>query len=123
VLFRELTRAELREIKMLVTNSCANYDWEYGCLLLDEQCYMLYGPAYTISALCRYFRESVLPLCPVLEAVFSSERVVGADKECAVCGAGFQPSGRSLFCSDLCRAKSKRAQDRESLRKHRKNKT
>ena len=63
---RELTREEKRKIRVLVTKWCANYDKEYGCLPLDCECYML-GKCWT-GALCRYFREAVLPLDPALEA-------------------------------------------------------
>ena len=59
---RELTREEKRAIRALVTKWCANYDRECGCLPLDGECYML-GKCWT-GALCRYFREAVLPLDP-----------------------------------------------------------
>ena len=117
--FRELTRAELREMKQLAASMCANYDCDYGCLPLDGQCYIFYGVAYTNSSLCKYFKKAVLPLNPRLEAVFNSGGSDGAVKECAVCGAAFYPSGRSSFCSDLCRVKSKRIQDRNSKRRSR----
>lgn len=60
---RELTSKEKRSIKKLVTRFCANYDSEYGCLPLDCDCPM-FGICYTNSAMCRYFRESVLPNDP-----------------------------------------------------------
>lgn len=63
---RELTRDERKGIRKLVTEMCANYDREYGCLPLDCECYML-GKCWT-GAYCRYFREAVLPLDPVLAA-------------------------------------------------------
>ena len=63
---RELTREEKRAIRKLVFSLCANYDREYGCLPLDGPCYML-GKCWT-GAYCRYFREAVLPLDPVLMA-------------------------------------------------------
>ena len=59
---RELTRDERKGIRKLVTEMCANYDREYGCLPLDGECYML-GKCWT-GAYCRYFREAVLPLDP-----------------------------------------------------------
>lgn len=37
---RELTSREKSRIRKLVTNLCANYDKEYGCLPLDCDCYM-----------------------------------------------------------------------------------
>ena len=57
---RELTTQERRSIRKLVTGCCANYDRDYGCLPLDCECPML-GVCYTNSAMCRYFREALLP--------------------------------------------------------------
>lgn len=56
---RELTRDERRGIRKLVTEMCANYDRDYGCLPLDCECYML-GKWWT-GAFCRYFREALFP--------------------------------------------------------------
>lgn len=69
---RELTSKEKRSIKKLVTRFCANYDSEYGCLPLDCDCPM-FGICYTNSAMCRYFRESVLPNDPELQASLESQ--------------------------------------------------
>ena len=74
-LARELTREEKRAIRALVTKWCANYDRECGCLPLDGECYML-GKCWT-GALCRYFREAVLPLDPALEAALCSGSAAG----------------------------------------------
>ena len=68
---RELTREEKAKIRKLVKKWCANYDKECGCLPLDCECYML-GKCWT-GAYCRYFREAVLPLDPVLEAGLTAE--------------------------------------------------
>lgn len=68
---RELTGKEKRQIKKLVVSLCANYDKEYGCLPLDCDCYM-FGICYTNSALCKRFREALLPADPELQAVFES---------------------------------------------------
>ena len=68
---RELTRKEKTAIRSLVVTWCANYDREYGCLPLDSDSYML-GKCWT-GSYCRYFRESVLPLDPALEASLMSE--------------------------------------------------
>lgn len=57
---RELTREEKAAIRKLVTRLCANYDRDVGCLPLDCPCYML-EKCWT-GALCRYFREAVLPM-------------------------------------------------------------
>ena len=68
---RELTREEKTAIRKLVTRLCANYDRDMGCLPLDGSCYML-EKCWT-GALCRYFREAVLPNDPVLEASLAAE--------------------------------------------------
>lgn len=67
---RELTGREKQQIKKLITSRCANYDKEYGCLPLDCEC-PIFGICYTNSALCRRFRNALLPTDPELEAVFT----------------------------------------------------
>lgn len=47
---RELTRDERKGIRKLVTEMCANYDREYGCLPLAGECYML-GKCWTGAAI------------------------------------------------------------------------
>ena len=79
--YRELTGREKQRIKKLVTSLCANYDKEYGCLPLDCECPML-GICFTNSALCRYFRKSVLPEDTALEAVFTQTPTT----HCKQCG-------------------------------------
>jgi len=118
---RELSSEELKDMKRLATDMCANYDCKYGCLILNDKCYMSYGVAYTNTGMCKYFRKAVLPTNPQLEAVLSGENIDENMKQCAICGKTFYPSGRNRFCSDLCRTKSKRIQDRDSKRKQRKN--
>ena len=100
---RELTRDERKGIRKLVTEMCANYDRDYGCLPLDCECYML-GKWWT-GAYCRYFREAVLPLDPVLMA--------------SVCGRPVLPEGRQAYCSDACKAEGNRRRSRERMRKKR----
>lgn len=70
---RELTGREKQRIKKLITSLCANHDKEYGCLPLDYECPM-FGICYTNSALCSYFRKSVLPEDAELEAVFTAHQ-------------------------------------------------
>jgi len=73
---RELNREEKTVIRTLVVKWCANYDREFGCLPLDCECYML-GKCWT-GAYCRYFREAVLPLNPVLEVALNTEGLAAA---------------------------------------------
>lgn len=86
-----MTREEKAGIKRLVVSMCANYDRDCGCLPLDCECYML-DKCYT-RALCRYFREAVLPLDPALEAALCSEGAAPEMRLCPVCGGAFLPRG------------------------------
>ena len=95
----------------------ANYDREYGCLPLDCECYML-GKCWT-GAYCRYFREAVLPLDPVLTASICEDGPAPDTRLCAVCGRPFLPEGRQAYCSDACKAEGNRRRSRERMRKKR----
>ena len=111
---RELTVPERRSIRKLVTGSCANYDRDYGCLPLDCECPML-GICYANSAMCRYFRESVLPNDPELEAALQALPT----KRCQHCGKPFPVSGRRVYCSDKCADDARRKQTAARVRKYR----
>ena len=113
---RELSRDERKGIRKLVTEMCANYDRDYGCLPLDCECYML-GKWWT-GAYCRYFREAVLPLDPVLMASICEEGPAPDTRLCAVCGRPFLPEGRQAYCSDACKAEGNRRRSRERMRKN-----
>ncbi len=113
---RELSREEKAAIRALVTRWCANYDREYGCLPLDCECYML-GKCWT-GAYCRYFRESVLPLDPALEAALLTQGPVSS-RPCPVCGRPVPRNGRQRYCSPACRKTALREQKRAHMRKKR----
>ena len=99
---RELTREEKRAIRALVTKWCANYDRECGCLPLDCECYML-GKCWT-GALCRYFREAVLPLDPALEAALLTEGPRPEFKPCPYLRRARCPgSAAGLLLGGLCK--------------------
>ena len=112
---RELTREEKGKIRALVTKWCANYDREYGCLPLDCECYML-GKCWT-GSYCRYFRDAVLPLDPVLEAGLTAEGPAPETRLCPVCGSVFLPDGRTRYCSPACAKKAHRRQQRDHKKK------
>lgn len=114
---RELTREEKAAIRKLVTKWCANYDKEYGCLPLDCECYML-GKCWT-GAYCRYFREAVLPLDPVLEAALTSGGHAPETRPCPVCGGAVLADGRMRYCSSACAKKAHRRQQRDHMKKKR----
>ena len=113
---RELTRAERTAIKKLVVSMCANYDHEYGCLPLDYACYML-AKVWT-GSYCKYFRDAVLPLNPILHAALTDAAAVET-RPCALCGAAFPADGSKLYCSAACVEKAQRKQQREHMRKKR----
>ena len=111
---RELTREEKAAIRKLVTKWCANYDKEYGCLPLDCECYML-GKCWT-GAYCRYFREAVLPLDPVLEAALTAEGKAPETRPCPVCGGADLADGRMRYCSPAWAGAALRKQKRDYMR-------
>lgn len=111
---RELTSKEKRSIKKLVTRLCANYDSEYGCLPLDCDCPM-FGICYTNSAMCRYFRETVLPNDPELQASLESQPI----RTCQYCGQKFPADGKRVYCSQQCAESARRQQNAARVRKFR----
>lgn len=112
--YRELTGREKQRIKKLVTSLCANYDKEYGCPPLDCDCPML-GICFTNSALCRYFRKSVLPEDAGLEAVFTQISTT----HCKQCGKPFPTDGKRVYCSQRCAEEARRKQTAARVRKYR----
>ena len=112
--YRELTGREKQRIKKLVTSLCANYDKEYGCLPLDCDCPML-GICFTNSALCRYFRKSVLPEDAGLEAVFTQTPTT----HCKQCGKPFPTDGKRVYCSQRCAEEARRKQTAARVREYR----
>ena len=112
--YRELTGREKQRIKKLITSLCSNYDKEYGCLPLDCDCPML-GICFTNSALCRYFRKSVLPEDAGLEAVFTQTPTI----HCKQCGKPFPTDGKRVYCSQRCAEEARRKQTAARVRKYR----
>jgi len=98
---------------------CANYDHEYGCLVLDGKCYMFYGAAYTNSAICKYYRNAVLPLRPELEALFNGGAAAANIRLCAVCGKELYAEGGNRKYCRPCARRVHRRQKTESERKRR----
>ena len=114
---RELTEKERSGIRKLVTDCCANYHEDFGCLPLDCNCVML-EKVYCGNAMCRYFRESVLPNDPELSASLQNL----AAKQCKHCGKTFPAKGRTMYCSDRCRNKAQKKQTAKRVQKHRRKK-
>ena len=114
---RELTEKEVRGIRRLVVERCANYHEDYGCLPLDCNCVML-EKVYCGNAMCRYFRESVLPNDPELSASLHNL----AAKRCKHCGKPFPAKGRAMYCSDRCRKEAQKKQTAKRVQKQRRKK-
>jgi hypothetical protein len=115
---RELTRAERAAIRKLVKDLCANYDYEHGCLLLEDNCYMFYGVAYTNTGMCKYFRNSVLPAAPALEALLTGRGTLET-RPCPICSGTFPVIGKKAYCSDACAGESKKRKQRGYMRQRR----
>ena len=111
---RELTPKEKRSIKKLVKDLCANYDTEYGCLPLECDCPM-FGVCYANSAMCRYFREAVLPNAPELQASLDNQPV----RICRYCGQKFPADGKRAYCSEKCAESARRRQNAARVQKFR----
>ena len=114
---RELTEKARRGIRILVTARCANYHEDYGCLPLDCNCVML-EKVYCGNAMCRYFRESVLPNDPELNAALQG----AAAKRCKHCGKPFPAKGRTMYSSDRSRKEAQKKQTAKRVQKYRRNK-
>ena len=112
---RELTRDEKAAIKKLVVSMCANFDREYGCLPLECECVMLHK-CWTGGG-CRYFRDAVLPLDPMLVAAIMGEAV--ETRPCALCGGVFPVDGKRVYCSAACEKNALRKKKRDYMRKKR----
>lgn len=115
---RELEKGELRTVRKLVKDKCANFDREYGCLILEEPSPMLII-GYTHSALCKYFRNVVLAYDPKMRVLFQTS----PSFICKYCGKAFPRVGKSRYCSAEYAAGARRKQGTERVRKHRKKKT
>ena len=115
---RELEKGELRAVRKLVKDKCANFDREYGCLVLEEPCPM-FVIGYTHSALCKYFRNVVLAYDPKLRVLFQTS----PSAICKNCGKSFPRVGNGRYCTAECAASARRKRGAERVRKHRKKKT
>ena len=113
---RELTAHERKEIRELILSHCANIDKQSGeCGPLETHCPMLDLQINT-ATLCRYFKTSILPECPSLQAVFDGTE--GSLKVCPLCGQKFRANGRQKYCS-ACQGKAQKLKTAQRNRKYR----
>jgi len=82
---------------------------------------MLYGFGYTNTAMCKYFKESVLPLNPELEKALTGNTAFET-KPCGICGKEFPLNGRQKYCSEKCAKTSRRKSVTRNVREYRKRK-
>ena len=113
----ELSIRDKKQIKKHVTNCCANYSKEYGCLPLETECYM-FSVGFTNSKLCKYYEQAVMPTDAELYALFKGIPT----RICKQCGQLFAAIGKKTYCSERCAAEARRQQTAERVRKHRANK-
>ena len=108
---RRISQTQMPAIRRLV-RQCCNFDNGY-CLALDEGDGCACVQSYSCSLLCKWFREAVLPLDPVLEASLLG----GTTKRCAICGETFVPgSNRAKYCP-ACSREQRRKADAARYRK------
>lgn len=106
-----IPKKEYKNVDALIREWCANYDNSTGmCLGLECKCPQLLSGFLA----CRYFREAVLPIDPVLQAqIMGSEGI----KTCEVCGKPFRAvSNRAKYCarcSTIQRKKREAARQRK----------
>lgn len=113
----QMTPAQLKRAKKLIRAECCNYDAQNNeCFALDEGDGCVCVQSISYSLLCRWFKEAVLPLDPVLE-----KEVFGLDnkKLCQHCRKPFIPkSNRSYLCPE-CNRRHRKRQQAEFIRNKR----
>ena len=116
----EFTKKQHQEIRALV-NECANYDRsDRICLLTDGPCYMMLK-VYNNGKICKYFKEAVLPLNPILDAAIT-HREPTVTRSCEMCKNDYIPkTNRQQYCSEKCKSEAKKMRNRERNRKYREN--
>ena len=108
----KLTPSQRRPCNRLIKRLCANYDGG-NCLPLDEGDGCVCVQMISLSLICKYFRNAVLPAEKELYADIFRRRTY----HCAECGAAFVPnSNRQKYCLS-CSKKVHRRQKNESARK------
>ena len=110
----ELTPSQRRRCTRLIKRLCANYDGG-NCLPLDEGDGCVCVQMISLSLICKYFRNAVLPAEKELYADIFRRRTY----HCAECGAAFVPnSNRQKYCA-ACGKRIHRKQKTESERRRR----
>ena len=108
----ELTPSQRRRCNRQIKRLCANYD-DGNCLPLDGGDGCVCVQMISLSLICKYFRNAVLPADKELYADIFKQRTY----HCAEYGTAFVPnSNRQKYCLS-CSKKVHRRQKNESARK------
>ncbi len=108
--YKRLTQEQLPRVRRLV-KQCCNFD--HGeCIALDDGAGCPCVQTISYSLLCKWFRNAVLPLDPVLEL----RLLGGVPKRCASCGEEFAPgSNRAQYCP-VCSAVRRKTKEAKRQR-------
>ena len=109
-----LTPTQRRRCNRLIRKLCANFD-DGNCLVLDEGDGCVCVQMISLSLICKYFRNAVLPAEPMLEANILGTRL----ERCVSCGAPILKKGnRKKYC-DRCAVRAYKKQQAEYARRKR----
>lgn len=97
----ELTNKQMKIIRKLVKEECANYI-QGECIILNGKCPQLSDKCN----LCSYFKKSVLPLDEYLYSEVTRE---GFNKRCENCNVLFTSNAKNTrFCSKCAKEQTKK---------------
>ena len=117
---RKLSKNEIKRMKSLTANMCANFDYEKRlCLPSGKECCMF--SILHANECCVYFQKAVLPVEPALYEALTAE-ISAADlcqKECKTCGSMFFAAKNQAYCSPECRNEGEREMNRKRVASHR----
>ena len=121
---RKLTKHEVKRIRSLTANLCANYEYNNrSCIPSGKECCMF--SIRHVNECCAYFQKAVLPTEPALYEALSEESNAAdlCQKECKACGSMFFAAKNQAYCSHECRAKGDREMNRKRVARHRRRNT
>ena len=111
--YNRLTNEQLAAVKKLV-KKCCNYSQGF-CTALDEGDDCPCVQSFSYSLICKWFRNAVLPMDPVLERKLRNEAL----KKCERCGKEIAAtSNHTKYCAS-CKRIRRQELDAERKRKQR----
>ena len=118
---RKLSKNEIKRLKSLTSNICANYEYDNRlCLPADKECCMF--SIRHANECCLYFQKAVLPIDPVLYEALTADNSVAdlCQKECKTCGSMFFAAKNQVYCSPECRNEGEHEMNRKRVARSRK---